>query len=1389
MKEKTFGQLIETSRQCLAALRQRADDLSPQQKALIAEGLEELSTGLKDLYGAGEKIRWQDEKLASTCQALETDRQRYRDLFEFAPHGYLVTDAKGIVQQVNRAAATLLHVRQNFLVGKPLVLFVVGKDRQFFRSQLSRVDSGRVDRLQDWEVRMELCEGAPFPVSITVSAVRDSQGKLVDLHWSLQAIATRKLAEEALRESEARYRAVSELTSDFAYAFYVKPDGSLIREWVTGASSGITGFILDEMTAQEGGTSFIHPKDRQIAFQHLQRHLSGQSDTSEYRILTKSGETRWLRDYGQPVWDEDLGRVVRIIGAVQDITERKGAEEALRESEERYRQLVELSPDGIIVYGVDGKIIFTNTPGAALCGAVSPDQLTGKPFVDFVYPSCRKAVEGRFRRVTEEGEKVPFEETKLCRLDGAAVDVEIAAAPFVSKRQLAVQVVIHDITERKRAEEALRRYADEQATLYAITSTVATSLNPDALLSVVLEVVLSVLDADAGWVVVPGSSLDDSFRVVAWHGVPDALLAVEATRPLHTCPIYERLLAGGEARAEPQLITECPYLPPEVLVSANLHGHVGIPLSVGDKVLGILNIAWQAFRSLAKSDRALLITIGRQVGMALHNAQLYQAARQVDRLRVLNELDEALVATLDPEWAAEVTLRQMASALNAPMGMLFVLPPQADAYLVRIFTLGQGWVETAASEKNVQSLQALLPDSQEGRGAILLPGSKLAAVSEGSTPAHCWGFNGLLVPIWGDGELVAVLVLGGRLSDRPFTEGDRALAQAAAGRAGQAIQNARLYRASQEQSERLATLNAIVTAAVSSLELDTVLQQVLKMTCQALAATRGSILMKEPDTDKLIFAQTLIDEPDALHRQRLAPGQGIAGWVVQHGQAVCVNDVHQDPRFYDGVDKVTGFTTHSLLCAPLKHREEVIGALEVVNKCGAKFTAEDLSLLEAVSSIASVALANARLYTATRAHAAELELLNSIGLALTSTLDFSVVVRNALSQVQHLFQAEHASLIQPDSQTGELYFVQALAKTRPVDIPVRLQPGEGIVGWALEHRQPVLVEDAQDDPRFSGRVDRHLGIETRSLMAVPLLMQEHDLGVIEVISNEPGTYTYRTLNTLQALASTLAVALDNARLYDELKALLHEREQTQAQLIHSEKMAALGRLVASIAHEINNPLQAMQGCLTLVVEEMAGDQRQEKIERYLGILGDEIDRVSAIVRRVRDFYRPARKELQPTDLHALLEDVLALSGKQLQHSNIAVEREWADDLPSVWTNHDHLRQVFLNLLLNAIDAMPQGGKLCVRTALDQIQAYGDQPLQPAVRVEFRDTGEGMSPETQARLFEPFFTTKENGAGLGLYISYEIIKSHDGQIAVTSQVGEGTSFKIVLPVERLSGRRE
>lgn len=230
------------------------------------------------------------------------------------------------------------------------------------------------------------------------------------------------------------------------------------------------------------------------------------------------------------------------------------------------------------------------------------------------------------------------------------------------------------------------------------------------------------------------------------------------------------------------------------------------------------------------------------------------------------------------------------------------------------------------------------------------------------------------------------------------------------------------------------------------------------------------------------------------------------------------------------------------------------------------------------------------------------------------------------------------------------------------------------------------------------------------------------------------------------------------------------RKEMEQRLIHTEKLAALGRLAASLAHEINNPLQALRSSISLLSK---GPLDEDKRMRYVNIADQEVERLTRLVQRMLDFYRPSGEERHVVNINDLLEDTLALASKQLEHCGITVVKDLAPSLPPVGAVASYLRQVFINLVLYHVEAMPEGGRLRVKTGVDQIS---DQ-----VVISFGDTGGGMPAEELAYVFEPFYSTRDKPGGLGLAVSYSIVEKHGGTMEVSSEEGAGTVFSIRLPL--------
>jgi two-component system NtrC family sensor kinase len=211
-----------------------------------------------------------------------------------------------------------------------------------------------------------------------------------------------------------------------------------------------------------------------------------------------------------------------------------------------------------------------------------------------------------------------------------------------------------------------------------------------------------------------------------------------------------------------------------------------------------------------------------------------------------------------------------------------------------------------------------------------------------------------------------------------------------------------------------------------------------------------------------------------------------------------------------------------------------------------------------------------------------------------------------------------------------------------------------------------------------------------------------------------------------------------------------------------------------VAHEINNPLYAARNSLYLVEQDLPADAPERQ---FLEIAQGELGRIARIITRMRDFYRPARAELELTSINDTLLATIELVQTHLRHGQVDVATDLATDLPQITAHTDQIRQVFLNLMLNACDAMPNGGTLRITS-----HAHAADIGRPAeIVIQIADTGVGIAPEHRTHLFEPFYTTKAQGTGLGLAISAHIITQHGGQIDLASEVGLGTTFTIRLPV--------
>lgn len=398
--------------------------------------------------------------------------------------------------------------------------------------------------------------------------------------------------------------------------------------------------------------------------------------------------------------------------------------------------------------------------------------------------------------------------------------------------------------------------------------------------------------------------------------------------------------------------------------------------------------------------------------------------------------------------------------------------------------------------------------------------------------------------------------------------------------------------------------------------------------------------------------------------------------------------------------------------------------------------------------------------------------LFEVSQSLLSEVDLDRLRDLIVSSVQGQFGSSCVGLYVLEGDSGSLKLLSSQGFPDGVPQVAEVGPEAGLAGRAVAWSLPLWV--TREMPGSPAILRDLRQIEASSALCAPLLRRGKPKGAI-LVGRAPSSGTFREgdLELLTILAGQAAVAIENAGLYAEQREYIRRIEDSQSQLVQAEKLAALGRLVGSIAHEVNNPLQAIQNCLHLAWH--AG-LPEAKRKEYHDLAVSEVQRLIQTVGQMLDFYRPTAADYVPTDLNTLLDETLALAGKPLADKHIEIKKAYRKSLPLVPVVRNNLKQVFLNLLLNAGEAMTDGGQLTLRTTL------ASEAGQRVAQVSVTDTGTGIGPEHLAKVFEPFYTTKPTGTGIGLAVSYGIVQAHGGSIKVNS-TPSGTMFTVALPLER------
>ncbi|HSR29488.1 MAG TPA: GAF domain-containing protein [Anaerolineae bacterium] len=597
-------------------------------------------------------------------------------------------------------------------------------------------------------------------------------------------------------------------------------------------------------------------------------------------------------------------------------------------------------------------------------------------------------------------------------------------------------------------------------------------------------------------------------------------------------------------------------------------------------------------------------------------------------------------------------------------------------------------------------------------------------------------------------------------------------------------QNTTQARMTDQYKRDLALFRTVVSVVNSSPELEPTLALALRTILEALGpGFKGMLLRRESQHPGLmVAAQRGIWSNDAP--ARIFTDNCPCDLAIQMRMPI----FEPDCPSRNCHPELAGETAHSRLVTPLKTRQNtVVGVLCLVCPDGFQLETTDLSLWEDIGTQIGRAIEDARFHVQLQQVQELLHTLYAISDHLAASLDLDWVLSKVLDLSISATDAHHGSIfLIPVTETSTPRILHRDLPVGEEDTVISEVLAEGLAGWVVQHKEGTIIPDTSLDPRwhsFSEDSD-----PARSAIAVPLLTEGQVLGVLTLDHGEVGHFQPQHIGLMRAIAHQAAAAIQKARLHKEvthLAEILAERveertrelRETQAQLIQAEKLAALGELAAGIAHEINNPLHILQ----LYVEHIAAQITADTpFVEFLDPMRNALDNIARLAIQLRDFSKPASGAWKPININDTMTNVLRLVNKEMMHCQIQVISQLTTDLPLVSGDTRQLEQVFLNIILNARDAMPGGGNL-------KIETYAGES---AVHIRFADTGTGISEEDQVRIFEPYFTTKDDrGTGLGLAICQRIVSQHGGGISVSSRLGEGTIFIIHLPISRWDRSRE
>ncbi len=572
-----------------------------------------------------------------------------------------------------------------------------------------------------------------------------------------------------------------------------------------------------------------------------------------------------------------------------------------------------------------------------------------------------------------------------------------------------------------------------------------------------------------------------------------------------------------------------------------------------------------------------------------------------------------------------------------------------------------------------------------------------------------------------------------------------------------------------EGEEKKVRAMADIGIAMSSVvDLDILLDIIMRKVTELMQAERSTLFLLDNESGELF---SKLAQGITLREIRLKLGEGIAGYVAKSWEPVIVNDAYRDERFNDSVDRITGFRTRSVICIPLINKSrELVGVLQVLNKKDADFDDTDLSLLKALGSQIVVAIENNKLYQKLLEKNVELVRLSDELQKKYFELDLLYDIEKSISQAHSLDEllnaiivkavsiigAEAGSILLLDEDGVNLYFKDAVGEKGEELKKMRFRASEGIAGWVVSNRMPVISNNPQNDDRHLKYIAESINYLPRNIICVPLLYGDRVIGAFELL-NKSNMFDFNEndLKMLTLFSGQISRAVD----------MFQSREEKE----RNSRLALIGQMLSSLLHDFKTPMTIISGYTQLI----AYEEDKTKRMAFSDLLMKQFEIMNNMIREVLSFARGDSQILiRKVFVGNFLNEIREIFVPEVSGKNIELVIDMKYDGPARFDDIK-MKRVLINLGRNAIEAMPHGGRLVITS--ERVDNY--------LVLKVSDSGTGIPEAIKDKLFRKAFVTfgKESGTGLGLAIVKKIVDEHRGEIEFESSPERGTTFRIRMPV--------